>query len=135
MMLNGILYWLNTGIPWRDLPERYGPWKSVYTRFRRWIQQRVWEHIFEELIAQDIVDKTTLMLDSITVKVHQHENVAKKRAKKSWDATREDRPQKSTQYYYMCWETHCGLCCRQETAMTFVMRKNCWNLLICGGNM
>ena len=32
MMLNGILYWLNTGIPWRDRPERYSPWKSVYTR-------------------------------------------------------------------------------------------------------
>ncbi|WP_367575838.1 transposase [Acutalibacter intestini] len=37
----GYLYWLNTGIPWRDLPERYGPWKSVYTRFRRWSQQGV----------------------------------------------------------------------------------------------
>lgn len=90
MMLNGILYWLNTGIPWRDLPERYGPWKSVYTRFRRWSQQGVWEHIFEELIAQDIVDETTLMLDSTTVKVHQHGNGAKKGAKKSLDAAGED---------------------------------------------
>jgi transposase len=33
-MLNGIIYWLNTGIPWRDLPERFGPWSSVYNRFR-----------------------------------------------------------------------------------------------------
>lgn len=48
---------LNTGIPWRDLPERYGPWKSVYARFRRWSQQGVWEHIIEELIAQDIMDE------------------------------------------------------------------------------
>ena len=78
VMLNGILYWLNTGIPWRDLPERYGPWKSVYTRFRRWSLQGVWEHVFEELIAQDIVDESTLMLDSTTIKVHQHGSGAKK---------------------------------------------------------
>ncbi len=35
VMLNGIIYWLNTGIPWRDLPERFGPWSSVYSRFNR----------------------------------------------------------------------------------------------------
>lgn len=72
MMLNGIIYWLNTGIPWRDLPERYGPWKSVYTRFSRWTKQGVWERVFNALIEQDIVDETTLMLDSTTIKVHQH---------------------------------------------------------------
>ena len=89
-MLNGILYWLNTGIPWRDLPERYGPWKSVYTRFRRWSLQGVWKHIFEELIAQDIVDGSTLMLGSTTIKVHQHGSGAKKGATKHWDAAGED---------------------------------------------
>ena len=72
MMLNGILYWLNTGVPWRDLPERYGPWESVYTRFRRWSNQGVWEKVFNALIAEDIVDETTLMLDSTIIKVHQH---------------------------------------------------------------
>ena len=77
-MLNGTLYWMNTEIPWRSLPERYGPWKSVYTRFRRWSLQGVWAHVFEELIAQDIVDESTLMLDSITIKVHQHGSGAKK---------------------------------------------------------
>lgn len=90
IMLNGILYWLNTGIPWRDLPERYGPWKSVYTRFRRWSRQGVWEHVLRELIAQDVVDETTLMLDSTTIKVHQHGSGAKKGAKKPSDAAGED---------------------------------------------
>lgn len=90
VMLNGILYWLNTGIPWRDLPERYGPWKSVYTRFRRWSLQGVWEHVLEELIAHDIVDESTLMLDSTTVKVHQHGSGAKKGAKRPSDAAGED---------------------------------------------
>ena len=72
LMLNGIIYWLNTGIPWRDLPDRFGPWKSVYTRFRTWTLQGVWEQLLAALIDQDIVDETTLMLDSTTIKVHQH---------------------------------------------------------------
>ncbi len=78
MMLNAILYWLNTGIPWRDLPERYGPWQSVYSRFRAWTRADIWGQILDNLIAQDLVDETTLMLDSTTVKVHQHGSGAKK---------------------------------------------------------
>lgn len=79
-MMNAILYWLNTGIPWRDLPERYGPWQTVYSRFRTWTRADVWERVFHALIAQDMVDETTLMLDSTTVKVHQHGSGAKKGA-------------------------------------------------------
>ena len=77
-MLNAILYWLNTGIPWRDLPERFGPWQSVYSRFRAWTKAGVWEDILAALIGQDLVDETTLMLDSTTIKVHQHASGAKK---------------------------------------------------------
>jgi len=72
VMLNGILYWLNTGVPWRDLPERFWPWQSVYGRFRTWSLQGVWDALFMALIEQDIVDETTLMLDSTIIKVHQH---------------------------------------------------------------
>lgn len=78
VMLNGIIYWLNTGVPWRDLPERFGPWGSVYTRFNRWTKQGVWEKLIAALIAQDIVDETTLMLDSTAIKVHQHASGVKK---------------------------------------------------------
>ena len=77
-MLNAILYWLNTGIPWRDLPERFGPWQSVYSRFRAWTKAGVWEDILTALIEQDLVDETTLMLDSTTIKVHQHASGVKK---------------------------------------------------------
>ena len=77
-MLNAILYWLNTGIPWRDLPERFGPWQSVYSRFRARTKAGIWEDILTALIAQDLVDETTLMLDSTTIKVHQHASGAKK---------------------------------------------------------
>lgn len=79
-MLNGILYWLNTGVPWRDLPERFGPWQSVYSRFRAWTLAGVWEEVLSGLIAQDLVDETALMLDSTTIKVHQHASGVKKGA-------------------------------------------------------
>ena len=62
----------------------------MYTRFRRWSLQGVWEHVFEELIAQDIADESTLMPDSTTVKVHQHGSGAKKGPKKTLDAAGED---------------------------------------------
>lgn len=86
LMLNGILYWLNTGVPWRDLPERFGPWQSVYSRFRTWTLAGVWDRVLGELIAEDLVDETTLMLDSTTVKVHQHASGAQKGAKKPGEA-------------------------------------------------
>lgn len=79
-MLNAMLYWLNTGIPWRDLPERYGPWQSVYSRYRAWTKAGVWENVLANLIQQDIVDETTLMIDSTTIKVHQHASGCKKGA-------------------------------------------------------
>ena len=90
LMLNGIIYWLKTGIPWRDLPERFGPWKSVYTRFRTWTLQGVWEKLFQHLIEQDIVDESTLMLDSTTIKVHQHGSGAKKGLNKQPEEAVED---------------------------------------------
>lgn len=78
--INAILYWLNTGIPWRDLPERYGPWQTVYSRFRTWTKTGVWERAFHTLIAQDLLDETTVMLDSTIVKVRQHGGGVKKGA-------------------------------------------------------
>src|SRR5690242_16884913 len=51
-VLNGILWILRTGAPWRDLPERYGNGKTVYSRFTRWRQQGVWAHILVALQRQ-----------------------------------------------------------------------------------
>ena len=51
-VLNGIFYVLRTGSPWRDLPERYGPYTTVYNRFNRWAKAGVWVHIFETLAAK-----------------------------------------------------------------------------------
>jgi transposase len=50
-VVNGILWILRTGAPWRDLPERYGKWQSVATRFYRWQKAGVWNQILEHLQA------------------------------------------------------------------------------------
>ena len=50
------------GVPWRDLPERFGPWQSVYSRFRAWTKAGVWEDILTALIEQDLVEETKRML-------------------------------------------------------------------------
>ena len=44
-VLNGILFRVRTGVPWRDLPERYGPWETVYKRFARWQTDGTWARI------------------------------------------------------------------------------------------
>src|SRR3954465_7441194 len=51
-ILNGILWKLATGAPWRDVPERYGPWQTVYTRFRRWTHAGVWDRLLAAVQQQ-----------------------------------------------------------------------------------
>src|SRR5256714_13297947 len=51
-IMNGIFYVLRTGIPWRDLPERYGPYTSAYNRFNRWSRRGAWKRIFDALAAK-----------------------------------------------------------------------------------
>jgi putative transposase len=66
--VNGVLWIARSGAPWRDLPERYGLWNSVYQRFNRWSKAGVWERVFTAL--QD-ADDEWLMLDSTTIRAHQ----------------------------------------------------------------
>lgn len=67
--INAVLWRLNTGAQWRDLPERFGPWKTVYNRFDRWAKRGVWERIFRAL--QTRVDKVGSLLDATIVRAHQ----------------------------------------------------------------
>jgi transposase len=55
-MVTGILWLLRTGIPWRDLPERYGPWRTVVSRFYRWGQAGIWQRLFD--VVQQQTDVT-----------------------------------------------------------------------------
>ena len=51
-VIDGILWILNTGAPWRDLPERFGAWKTVYERFRMWCRTGFWDRLLERLLAE-----------------------------------------------------------------------------------
>jgi transposase len=68
-VLNGIFYVLRTGMPWRDLPERYGPYTTAYNRFNRWSRRGIWKRVFERL-ANKSRDSLHL-IDSTIVKAHR----------------------------------------------------------------
>lgn len=76
MMLNGMLWIAKTGSPWRDLPKRFGPWQTVYSRFQLWSKNDVFKELFEQLAADS--DMQDLSIDSTSCKAHQHAAGAKK---------------------------------------------------------
>ena len=67
--IDAVLYRLKTGIPWRDLPERFGKWKTIHTRFNRWAQKGYWERIFKDL--QLDYDEDGVLIDASIVRAHQ----------------------------------------------------------------
>lgn len=69
LFVNGCLRVLRSVAHWRDLPERYGKWKTVHRRFSRWCHAGVWERVFDTLTADR--DNKYLMLDSTIVRAHQ----------------------------------------------------------------
>ena len=75
--LNGMLYVLRVGCPWRDMHERYGKWNSVYVRFRRWAEQGVWDALLETLVDLGLTDDWQHMIDSTTVRGHSQAAGAK----------------------------------------------------------
>ncbi len=79
LMLNGMLWMDRSGAQWRELPERYGPWQSVYARFRKWEAEGILERAYKALSSD--FDSENLSLDSTCSKVHQSANGGKKGAK------------------------------------------------------
>ncbi len=75
LFVDAVLWLCRTGSPWRDLPDEFGPWYSVYTRFWRWSKNGVWESLFKALA--DDPDFEYLMIDSTIVRAHQHAAGAK----------------------------------------------------------
>src|SRR5262245_31875253 len=66
--VDAVLYRARTGIPWRDLPERFGPWKSVYNRFRNWSRRGCWAAIFQALQVE--VDAAGCIVDGSNLRAH-----------------------------------------------------------------
>jgi transposase len=82
-VLNGILWILRTGAPWRDLPERYGGWQTVYSRFRRWQRAGVWDQVLivlqTEAAHDDTLDGSLVMIDGTNVRAHHQAAGARKK--------------------------------------------------------
>jgi transposase len=75
MFVEGVLWIVRTGSPWRDLPEAFGAWNSIFRRFSRWSAKGVWHRIFAAMA--DDPDFEYLILDSTIVRAHQHAAGAK----------------------------------------------------------
>lgn len=74
-LIDGIRFRVRTGVPWRDLPERYGPWETVYGLFRRWQRDGTWKRILTALQADaDAAGQITwdVSVDSTVARAHQH---------------------------------------------------------------
>ena len=68
LFLNGMLYVLRVGCPWRDMHERYGKWNSLYVRFRQWAEQGVWDALLDTLIELGLTDDWRHKVDSTMVR-------------------------------------------------------------------
>ncbi len=81
LFTDAVLYRYRAGIPWRDLPERFGDFRVVHTRHSRWAKSGVWERLFK-VLAED-ADNEYVMIDSTIVRAHQHSAGAQKKLAKS----------------------------------------------------
>jgi len=74
-IVNAIFYVLRTGMPWRDLPARYGPYTTAYNRFNRWSRRGIWKLVFDRLASKS--HDSLYLIDSTVVKAHRAASGAK----------------------------------------------------------
>ncbi|MFI6201947.1 IS5 family transposase [Streptomyces phaeochromogenes] len=80
-VINGVLYRVRTGVQWRDLPERFGPWETVYKRHRRWSADETWQMLLSKVLAaEDAAGRIDwdVSVDSTAVRARQHAAGARK---------------------------------------------------------
>ena len=70
LFIDAVLYRYRTGIPWRDLPEKYGDFRNVHRRFSRWAKKGIWAKLLSVLTQE--ADTEYVMIDSTVVRAHQH---------------------------------------------------------------
>lgn len=75
LFMEAVLWMARVGAPWRDLPSSFGPWNSVFRRFRRWATGGVFERVFTVLRGEP--DFEYAMVDGTIMRVHQHGTGAK----------------------------------------------------------
>lgn len=68
--MEAVLWLARTGVPWRDLPEYFGHWNSVFVRFSRWSKDGAWDRLFTAMA--DDPDFEYIMIDATIVRAHQH---------------------------------------------------------------
>lgn len=83
-IINGILWHLHTGAPWRDLPQRYGPWQTVYDRFNFWRQDGTWATILDRLLLRldkaGLIDRDLWLVDASLIRASRAAAGAKKKS-------------------------------------------------------
>lgn len=77
LILDGVFWIARTGSPWRDLPEEFGKWSSIYRQFRRWTLAGLWELMLEALNESDIAPDSVQMIDSTVIRAHHQAAGAK----------------------------------------------------------
>ena len=83
--VEAVLWLLRNGCRWRALPAAWGNWHTTYTRFQRWVRAGVWEKVFAAVQQDGALH--TLLVDSTSIRVHQHGSGARKKtAPKAWGA-------------------------------------------------
>ena len=95
LFIDAVIYRAKTGMAWRDLPERFGPWKSVYNRFSNWSRRGIWSSVFKAL--QMRVDKTGSIVDASVIRAHQDASGGKGGSNETlWVILEEVSPRRST---------------------------------------
>jgi len=95
-VLNGIFWVLNSGAHWRDMPERYGKWETVYGRWRRWVREGLFDRILERLhVSLDEhgrIDWSVFEVDGSSVRAHRAAAGASNVSKKTGQTSRATTP-------------------------------------------
>ena len=90
LFIDAVFWIAKTGAPWRDLPERFGCWNSVFRRFSRWAKSGVWARVLQSLVGEP--DLELLILDTTIVRAHAHAAGAGKKVAVDRKRRRSDAP-------------------------------------------
>ena len=92
LFFEAVLWWRRTGVPWRDLPSDFGPWKTVFNRFDRWSKSGRWARLYETLRVG--ADNEWHCIDSTTNRAHQHAAGGKGGPRSTESADPEEEPRR-----------------------------------------